>query len=117
MVLQIEERLFQKMSGELLANLGYHIIKEEHEIKDEKISTEVKMCVDFNSKNFLLPKYAPTGISFIECESTGKNCTKSIRDLNTSIASANKNPNYLRRINNKKIQITLKLTKSYNLMV
>ena len=78
MVLQIEERLFQDMSRELLANLGYHIIKEEHEIINGNTSAEVKMCVDFNSKNFLLPKYAPTGISFIECESTGKNCTKSI---------------------------------------
>ena len=29
MVLQIEEKLFQDMSRELLANLGYHIIKEE----------------------------------------------------------------------------------------
>ena len=103
MVLQIEERLFQDMSRELLANLGYHIIKEEHEIINGNTSAEVKMCVDFNSKNFLLPKYAPTGISFIECESTGKNCTKSIKDLNSSITSANKNPDYLRRVNNQKI--------------
>ena len=103
MVLQIEEKLFQNMSGELLTNLGYHIIKEEHEIIEGKISAAVKMCVDFTSTNFLLPKYAPRGISFVECEATGKHCAKSIKDLEHSISSANKNPNYLRRTDNKKI--------------
>ena len=42
-------------------------------------------------------------MSFVECLSLGKNCGKSISDLKDSIGTANKDPNYLRRLQGKKI--------------
>ncbi len=76
--MNIHEELFIDMSRELLSNLGYHIIKEEHAV-DSK--SNVKMCVEFTSKNFIQPKFAPEGISFVECEIDEKNCIKLIDNL------------------------------------
>ncbi len=104
MSLKLEDKLFQEMSRELLSNLGFHIVKEEHEITTGNKTAAIKMCVDFNSKHFEPPKYSPPGISFVECLSLGKNCGKSIIDLKNSIGTANKDPNYLRRLHGKKIE-------------
>ena len=104
MSLKLKEKLFQEMARELLSNLGFHIVKEEHEIKTGKKTADIKMCVDFKSKQFQSPKYAPNGVSFVECLSLGKNCAKSISDLKDSIGTANKDPNYLRRLHGKKIE-------------
>jgi hypothetical protein len=102
--LKLKEKLFQDMSRELLSNMGFHIVKEEHEIKTGKKIADIKMCVDFKSKQFQSPKYAPNGVSFVECLSLGKSCAKSISALKDSIGTANKDPNYLRRLHGKKIE-------------
>ena len=67
MSLKLKEKLFQEMARELLSNMGFHIVKEEHEIKTGKKIADIKMCVDFKSKQFQSPKYAPKGVSFVEC--------------------------------------------------
>lgn len=89
------------MSRELLSNLGYHIIKEEHTIGDTKNVSSIKMCVDFTSKKFIVPKYSPPGISLVDCESTTKNCKRLISDLKKNIISANKDKAYLKRLGGK----------------
>ena len=88
------------MSRELLSNMGFHIVKEEHEIKTGKKTADIKMCVNFKSKQFQSPKYAPNGVSFVECLSLGKSCAKSISALKDSIGTANKDPNYLGKLKN-----------------
>lgn len=103
MVLDIKEDLFKDMSRELLSNLGYHIIKEEHVVGNTKNTSSVKMCVDFSSKNFIEPTYSPKGVSLIDCESSTKNCKKLISDLNKNISAANKSQEYLKRLSGKKI--------------
>ena len=104
MSLKLKEKLFQEMARELLSNMGFHIVKEEHAIKTGNKTADIKMCVDFKSKQFQPPKYAPSGVSFVECLSLGKNCAKSISALKDSIGTANKDPNYLRRLHGKKIE-------------
>lgn len=102
-MLHIHEELFKEMSRELLSNLGFHIIKEEHEVGANS-KTGVKMCVDFTSKKFLPPKFAPNGVSFVECEVNDKNCTKLITDLNKKVKFANNDQNYLKRLKGKQIE-------------
>jgi len=92
------EKVFAEMSRELISNLGYHIIKEEHAMSNDK---DVALCVDFKSNTFLKPRYSPPGISFVECDT---NAVSSIRILNNcaeNIECANKNKEYLQRIGGK----------------
>ena len=101
-LLHIHEELFKEMSRELLSNLGYHIIKEEHDVDADK-TTGVKMCVDFTSKKFLQPKYAPKGISFVECEVNEKNCKKLIQTLDKKLKFANNDKEYRKRLKGKMV--------------
>ena len=101
-LLHIHEELFKEMSRELLSNLGYHIIKEEHDVDADK-TTGVKMCVDFTSKKFLQPKYAPKGISFVECEVSEKNCKKLIQTLDKKLKFANNDKEYRKRLKGKMV--------------
>ena len=94
-LLRIHEDLFKEMSRELLSNLGYHIIKEEHDIDpNSKSNSEVKMCIEFKSKKFLEPEYAPKGIKFVECEILGKNCKKLVPNLEKKVKFANNDKSY-----------------------
>jgi len=102
-LLHIHEELFKDMCRELLSNLGFHIIKEEHEV-DLNSKSDVKMCVEFTSKKFIRPKFAPNGISFIGCEVNDKNCAKLITNLDKKVKFANNNKNYLRRLKGKHVE-------------
>ncbi len=82
------------MSRELLANLGFRIVKEEH-IVDEK---QIAMCIDFKSDTFLKPKYSPEGICFAESDSNVIRSNDMLNALAESIECVNKNKKYLQRI-------------------
>ena len=100
MSLEIKEQIIPEMARELLSNMGFHVVKGQQRLKLEK-TANIKMCVDFKS-SLSISKYSPNGVSFVECLSLGKNCAKSISDLKDSIGTANKDPNYLRRLHGKK---------------
>ena len=85
------------MSRELLANLGYRIVKEEH-VVDEK---SIAMCIDFKSETFLKPKYSPDGICFAESDSNVIRSNDMLNALAESIECVNKNKKYLERIGGK----------------
>ena len=92
------------MSRELLSNLGYHIIKEEHDLDpNSKSNSEVKMCIEFKSKKFLEPEYAPKGIKFVECEIEGKHCKKLVPNLEQKVKFANNDKSYLKRLSGKNV--------------
>ena len=83
------------MSRELLSNLGYRIVKEEHEIIDGK---KVSMCINFNSDKFLKPKYSPPGLTFVECDSDEIKSMTILDSLAENIETANKIKNYTERM-------------------
>jgi len=93
---EIKEETFAEMTKELLANLGFNVVKEQHHIIHDK--KEVGLCVKFDSDIFLRPKYSPTGLSFIEC------CTSILKDqsemlkLDKLIKSANSGEEYKKRM-------------------
>jgi len=95
MVEDIQEKVFSEMSRDLLANLGFHIVKEEHTIGD---GNKIAMCVNFTSKKFLRPKYSPPGLSFVECDSSIVKSETMLNKLAQNIDAANKNKSYLSRI-------------------
>jgi len=92
-----EEKIFAEMSRELLANLGYNIVKEGHTIDDKSIS----MCINFKSSTFLKPKYSPEGLCFVESDSNVIKSQSMLNNLAENIDCANKNKNYQQRIGGK----------------
>ncbi len=94
----IQEKIFNEMSRELLANLGFHIVKEEHNLGDGK---KIAMCVNFNSDVFLRPHYSPVGLSFIECDSNIIKSETMLNSLAENISCANKDEQYQSRIGGK----------------
>jgi len=95
MVDDIQERLFDEMSRELLANLGFHIVKEDHDVGTGK---KIAMCIDFTSEKFLRPRYSPPGLSFVECDSNVIKSETILNNLAENIDAANKNKNYISRV-------------------
>ena len=91
----IRQKIFNEMSRELLSNLGYRIVKEEHEIVDGK---KVSMCVNFNSDKFLKPKYSPSGLTFVECDSDEIKSMTMLDSLAENIETANKIKSYTERM-------------------
>ncbi len=95
MVEDIEERLFNEMSKELLSNLGYQIIKEEHTVGKQK---NVELCINFSSEKFLRPKFSPNGLTFVECDSNVIKSETILNKLADNIECANKNKSYIERL-------------------
>ena len=95
--------LFEELSKELLSKLGYHIVKEDFDMRDAVDAETVDLCVDFKDELFLQPAYSPKGITFVECkESIGSN-QKPLDDLEQSIKHANEDEYHVKRLDGKKV--------------
>jgi len=66
MSFEIKNQNFRLMTKELLTNLGYKVIKEEHHVENNENS--IALCVKFDSDIFLKPQYSPGEIAFIDCK-------------------------------------------------
>ena len=86
-----EAQLFESLSKELLSKLGYHILKEGFVVSAAKGAEAVDLCIDFSDDLFLRPKYAPDGITFVECKESIGNNQKPLDDLEQSIMDNNPN--------------------------
>jgi len=93
---EIAEDYFEEMSKELLANLGFKVIKENHHLESGK--NKIGLCVKFDSKRFLQPRYSPPGLTFVECKSGNVRSEKIIQKLNENISAANKEEEYTKRM-------------------
>ena len=85
------------MTKELLVNLGFKVIKEQHHIENGK--QQVGLCVEYESEHFIKPGYSPTeGLSFVECKTGNLRGEKEILYLDSLIKSANKDEEYTKRL-------------------
>ena len=96
MSFEIKEENFASMTKELLTNLGFRVIKEQHHIEHGK--NQVGLCVNFDSEIFLPPKYAPDELTFVDCSTGLLRGDKEIRNLDLLIKAANKEESYTKRI-------------------
>mgnify|MGYP005634142471 FL=1 len=96
MSFEIKEENFALMTKELLTNLGFKVVKEQHHVEQGK--NKVGLCVKFDSEIFLQPRYAPSELMFVECRSGKIEGNEGIVDLDHLINTANKNESYVERI-------------------
>jgi hypothetical protein len=96
MSFEIKEENFSSMTKELLTNLGFRVVKEQHHL--EKGKSQVGLCIKFDSKIFLPPKYAPEGLTFVECKTGQLRGDKEIKNLDLLIKAANKEETYTKRM-------------------
>ena len=96
MSFEIKEENFALMTKELLTNLGFKVVKEQHHVGRGK--NQIGLCVKFDSGIFLQPRYAPHDLTFVECRSGLLKGDKDINSLNLLIDSANKDEEYIKRI-------------------
>lgn len=96
MSFEIKEENFALMTKELLTNLGFKVVKEQHHVEQKK--NKIGLCVKFDSKIFLPPKYAPKDLTFVECKSGKITGDKEIRNLDLLINAANKKESYKERM-------------------
>jgi hypothetical protein len=98
-----EAELFTELSKDLLSKLGYHIVKEDFIIQNAEGAEAVDLCIDFADDLFLPPKYAPKGITFVECKEVLGNNVKPLNDLEKSIEHANKNDDHVKRLHGRRV--------------
>ena len=99
MSFEIKNQNFRLMTKELLTNLGYKVIKEEHHVENNENS--IALCVKFDSDIFLKPQYSPGEIAFIDCKVEKLSEDKHIQNLKSVIEIANLNEKYVERIGGK----------------
>ena len=96
MSFEIKEENFAIMTKELLTNLGFKVVKEQHHVEHGK--DKIGLCVKFDSDIFLKPEYAPDDLTFVECRSGKLRGDKEIRNLDLLINTANKKESYTKRM-------------------
>jgi len=99
MSFEIKNENFTLMTKELLTNLGYKVIREQHHIENNE--NFISLCVDFQSNVFQKPIYAPNNLTFIDCKTEQLSGDKHIQNLKSLIDIANKTKNYTDRIKGK----------------
>jgi hypothetical protein len=93
---EIKNENFSLMTKELLTNLGYKVIKEQHHIENNE--NLIGLCVEFKSDIFLKPQYSPNSFTFIDCKVEQLSGDIFIKNLNSLIDAANASKNYTERI-------------------
>ena len=96
MSFEIKNENFSLMTKELLTNLGYKVIKEQHHIENNE--NLIGLCVEFKSNIFLKPQYSPNNFTFIDCKVEQLSGDVHIKNLNSLIDAANSTKSYTERI-------------------
>ena len=99
-----EAQLFESLSKELLSKLGYHILKEGFVVSAAKGAEAVDLCIDFSDELFLRPKYAPDGITFVECKQMLGSNLKPLEDLKKSIEQHKLDKKYVQRLGGQEVK-------------
>ena len=93
---ELKNENFTLMTKELLTNLGYKVIKEQHHIENN--TNSIALCVEFKSNIFLKPPYSPSDFTFIDCKVEQLVGSKHVQNLKSLVEVANANENYKNRI-------------------
>ncbi len=99
MSFEIKEENFTLMTKEMMTNLGFKVIKEQHHLEHGK--NKIALCMKFDSDIFLRPIYSPKEFVFVECKSDKLKDTKAIQNLDNLITIANEKEAYVDRMGGK----------------